>query len=357
MSNDLMLLREMGESLDPPIGEPPADLRRRVLTGALAMRGRRFRAVRSVGARLAWGVGALSSVAAVAVAALLLAPSATMIAGHAPPGTNSDPGTAPAELDAGRVFALAAQHLANAPALQARPNQFVYTESIRIGIVHMLESNNQWKRFTEGPDRRRMWESVDGTRNGLVRSHPEGSNGAWQSSVIPGCRDGRAPGAQDRPNVTVSCEPFPAVATGLPTDPDKMLSYLYRPGPYEDADWNRGVPADQLAFERIPYVLYLAKLSPAVQAAVFQAAARIPGVTVSPNVVDLAGRHGIGVARTGRNIRAELLFDEQTYAYLGVNYLDVGPVPVVNTTVDTTGLRYGEAILRVAVVDRTGQMP
>src|SRR5262249_21927826 len=162
---------------------------------------------------------------------------------------------------------------------------------------------------------------ADGTRNGLTRYRPQGSQGAWTSYVIPGCRNGRAPGPQDRPKVTVSCTPFPAIATGLPTDADEMLAYLYKPTPVDDPVGNRGVPADQLAFQRIPYVLYMAKLSPTVQAAVFQAAARIPGVTVSPNAVDRAGRHGVGVTRTGRNIRAELIFDENTYAYLGVNYV------------------------------------
>ena len=34
--SDLMLLRRLGEGLAPPASRPPADLRRRVMTGVLA---------------------------------------------------------------------------------------------------------------------------------------------------------------------------------------------------------------------------------------------------------------------------------------------------------------------------------
>ena len=61
--SDLMHLRRLGEGLAPPESRPPADLRRRVMTGVLADRTRRPRA------RVGWRLGLAGGLTAVVAAA------------------------------------------------------------------------------------------------------------------------------------------------------------------------------------------------------------------------------------------------------------------------------------------------
>jgi hypothetical protein len=68
-------------------------------------------------------------------------------------------------------------------------------------------------------------------------------------------------------------------------------------------------------------------LPPRLGAALFDAAAKIPGVTVLPHVADAAGGQGIAVAMTPREgpasgpiwprTRFELIFDPHTYRFIG----------------------------------------
>jgi hypothetical protein len=133
-----------------------------------------------------------------------------------------------------------------------------------------------------------------------------------------------------------------------------MRAYLYRP----DAN-HTGLPADQLAFERVTEVLSLSLGAPAVQAAVYRAAAQIPGTTISQPTADVAGRPGIAVARTDTGIRTELIFDTAAYRYLGTNRTFVDPAAAAALSFQGWHLLSvdQEAIQRVAVVDRVGQMP
>ncbi|MEU6415114.1 CU044_5270 family protein [Microbispora sp. NPDC046933] len=56
---------------------------------------------------------------------------------------------------------------------------------------------------------------------------------------------------------------------------------------------------------------------PSLTAALFRIAARIDGITMVPDAVDAAGRHGIGVTIEEDYTRTELIFDKSTYRYLG----------------------------------------
>ncbi|GAB3151121.1 CU044_5270 family protein [Microbispora hainanensis] len=56
---------------------------------------------------------------------------------------------------------------------------------------------------------------------------------------------------------------------------------------------------------------------PALTAALFRIAAGIDGITIVPDAVDAAGRHGIGVTMEEDYARTELIFDKSTYRYLG----------------------------------------
>ena len=345
MDTDLQMLADFGESLDPPAADPPAELRHRVLTG---FRPPRRKPWFSPGVRLAWQLGAAGVVATAVVATVgagLLAGPPTHVAEPAPPARAVPPA------DAAQVLILAAQRTEQEPELRARPDQFLF-----------VESNVQQRKLTAGsdvevpgPQLTRSWLSADGTHDGLTRFRPLADpTAAWVDERLPGCRDGRSAPTLDRPQHTEPCTPNPAYQADLPTDPAAMRAYLYRP----DAN-HTGLSADQLAFERVAEVLGLSLGSPAVQAAVYRAAAEIPGTTIIQSVTDVAGRPGIAVARTDTGIRTELVFDRTTYRYLGTNRVFSDPSAVAALNYEGWHLLSvdQEAILRVAVVDEVGDLP
>ncbi|MFJ3667787.1 CU044_5270 family protein [Streptomyces sp. NPDC090106] len=135
----------------------------------------------------------------------------------------------------------------------------------------------------------------------------------------------------------------------LPTDPDKLLTYLYAHTPHAE-----GRGRDQAVFEQIGALLG-GVTPPATAAALYRAAARIPGVVPAPQARDAIGRRGLGIARddTRYGVRTEWVFDEKDFTYLGSrSYL------VEDTSYGRTGtLLSSEAELELAVVDKAGQEP
>ncbi|WP_169944198.1 CU044_5270 family protein [Microbispora sp. H11081] len=96
----------------------------------------------------------------------------------------------------------------------------------------------------------------------------------------------------------------------LPADPEKMRAYLY--------DRPRGDnPPDTGAWTAVGDLLRETYVPAPQRAALFKAAATIPGVTVTENVEDASGRSGIGVGRVSRGVREEIIFDPSTYELLG----------------------------------------
>ncbi|GAA2710632.1 CU044_5270 family protein [Actinoplanes palleronii] len=136
---------------------------------------------------------------------------------------------------------------------------------------------------------------------------------------------------------------------GLPDDPDAMLRKVY-------ADARKtGNQVDAEAFTLIGD--YLSEnetvLQPTVVAALYQAAARIPGVELLADAEDGAGRHGVAVARSDGGIRHEWIFDAVSREYLGArSYL------VEDGTWGRAGLLLSSsAVLTKTVVDTPGKTP
>jgi hypothetical protein len=362
MNSDLRMLREFGESRLPPADEPPAELRRRVLTSVLPERARRTRLpYRPLGVRPAWRFAAVG-VTAAAVAAAMFVGQPGHRAGTAPP-----PAAAGATPEAVRILQLAAYQVSAAPAPAARPDQFVFVESVD-SILHIrdLEPGKDPNRAhlataTLEPHLSRRWLSVDGTQGVVARYLPWRSAPApaEQTGASPGCRDGRQVIDPAKPDVTKACTPHPAVRADLPTDAEAMLRYLYRPG--DDGAGGPNVPADQKAFQRASDIIEASLSAPAVQAAVFRAVAQIADVTVTPGTVDAAGRRGVAVTRTGGPYRFELIFDTKTHRYLGSSW-DIIDLTTALPGLIIRGMKPGDpttqtAILRVAIVDKADQLP
>jgi hypothetical protein len=248
------------------------------------------------------------------------------------------------------------------PALPARPDQFVYVDAIRqsIAMTGMGKDLSELRVVFLPPGRAWTWESVDGRRDGLTRrgktdaTHPDGAD-----EPIPGCKDGKNRPTLDRPEIEQECSPYPAYRKDLPTDVDAMVAHVYSA---VGTDASPGESPDSAAFRRVGALIAASLPAPPVQALAFEAAARIPGATVLENVSDISGRAGIAVARTDGGVRTELIFDPDTYAYLGSNEVVVEDNPASFGFAPNLGLKAGdvlrrEAVLRVAVVDRAGQTP
>ncbi|GIG62253.1 hypothetical protein Lfu02_66250 [Longispora fulva] len=353
--NEQDLLQDLGDLLDPPGRVAPARLRERVLRATATRPGHRrgiwgtvtrlagealpggaawpTRLLRTVGDTLRPGLGtrriglkfALVGALAAVIAAGMFAMQTSRVGGL-PPVANAE---------AGEVLRGAADSARQDQGLAARPEQFVYVESVT------------WypKQGEPGQSTVRSWLSVDGTRDGLISSDLPGRAGLTDQPV-PGCRDGRA--AEWEPDGTLSadrtrpCTPEPGYLADVPTDPVRARARLYTEAAGDDRD--------QDAFVAVGALLTRGYLAPAARAALFTAAATIPGVQVVRDVADAAGRLGVAVARTDRGVRYELVFDPATHALRGWQQRPV------DGGMDMRMLR-PVAFVRVAVVDRAGQLP
>ncbi|MER7396213.1 CU044_5270 family protein [Streptomyces sp. NPDC000151] len=152
--------------------------------------------------------------------------------------------------------------------------------------------------------------------------------------------------------------PTYAWLASLPTDPDVLLRRLHteitrdqdtRDTPAKDRD------QDQDTFDAIGELLRETVMPPRTAAALYKAAAKIPGVIKDPDAVDAAGRHGIGVARdnTRTGERTTWIFDSTTLEYLGErSYL------IRDTSMGKKGTLINKsAVLERAVVDALREKP
>ncbi|MFJ2084971.1 CU044_5270 family protein [Micromonospora chokoriensis] len=252
----------------------------------------------------------LSGVAAAGVAAslalvLVLAPD---------PLSGSTPA---ARADAAQVLRNAADAALEVPDVNPRPNQFVYS------------------RRQEGLAIRESWQSVDGTRDGLV---VETSTAGRVEIVVPGCRNGRAAvvkGDHVVPGETERCVAAPAYRADMPTDAAAMRAFLTKHRSGEPGDAN-------VAGKDVLYYLNDGYLRPRSRAALYEAAASSSGLQAVENVKDGAGRSGVGITwpSTGGPGQVTLVFHPEAYTFLGVG-----------------GSAGSSAVLALAIVDRVGQTP
>ena len=134
-------------------------------------------------------------------------------------------------------------------------------------------------------------------------------------------------------------DPSYRLLQSLPTDPHALLNLIYK------QTAGAGQSPDQEAFTTIGDLLRESIAPPEVSAALFRAAALIPGVTVVPNAVDATGRPGVAVSFTFNGEQSEWIFDKQSSQLLGeLDFVD-------GTLTDKT------AIITRAFVDHPGQVP
>ena len=309
MTDDLKLLDDLGAGLDAPTG-PPAALRARVMAKASDT-------TTNADARpWRWGP---RLVAALAVAVVVATAGGLAYRGEHRAGQPST-----GALSASAILLAAAHTASLAPALPARPDQFVFVES---AVEHTRFEASRIPNSV-GTTQRRIWRSVSGNRKGLLID-PGSPSRALQEGPVSLEPDGRH-----------------AYRDDVPGDADAALTFLYEHSQGDN-------PPDEQAFTTVAELITEAYLPPASLSAVFTAAARIPGVTVIRDVRDAAGRSGIAVGLVTGDVRQELIFDPSTRAFLGARTVlirQIGRFPVGTVTSST-------AVTRVAIVDRAGQLP
>jgi len=241
-----------------------------------------------------------------------------------------------------RIALVAATSTDIPPLDQIRDDQYVYIETYGsrggFGLTH---PNGPAGWFTEGPQRRQIWLSVDGSRPGLLREE------SYHEDVQ----------LDANPDPYLHYPTLRYLAT-LPTDPDLLLLKIY----WENGDM--GPNPQQEAFVTIGDLIREQIVSPDVAKALYQAAARIPGIEVVHDVEDALGRPGIAIARTHNNIRHELIFDKNTLQFLGERSVATGPLegPVAENGSPAPPAPEGFVLVSIAVVaraivDAPGQVP
>ncbi|WTP83684.1 CU044_5270 family protein [Streptomyces sp. NBC_00178] len=222
--------------------------------------------------------------------------------------------------------------------LTIRADQYVYVRS-EVGFSRQIR-----QRTMDGPVKldavheREVWLPEDPTRPGLIREGgKDESLGGGGTAVL----DGGTPTTAGAGNT-----PYAQVAA-LPTDPEVLLKKIY-------AVTEGSAPGrDAAAFDWVGETIGEAIVPPEVEAAIWLAAGKIPGVQVVHDAVDAAGRHGEALAFESLGERSEYIFDRATHTYLGErSYLvkagDAGKAGQL------TGIT---AVLDRGVADKTGQVP
>ncbi|MFJ3124342.1 CU044_5270 family protein [Streptomyces sp. NPDC086993] len=257
--------------------------------------------------------------------------------------TDADGGTTRAP-EAARLLDRIALAAAGERRQTVRADQFVYIES---RVAYAAQSAGGGPVTMPPAHTRQVWLSADGSRPGLLREAGSPDTGLAADGPVD-TLDG--PGAPPRPGrlnasgPSVS-SPTHAYVASLPTDPDALLKLI------RDETRGQGQDPDQRAFTAIGDLLAETWAPPRVGAALYRAAAKIPGVTAVRAAEDATGREGVAVARTAHGQQTQWIFDRTTYAFLGERTVlaEAGDAGPAGTVVGTS------AILTRAAVDRTGR--
>ncbi|MZE55901.1 hypothetical protein GTY86_32420 [Streptomyces sp. SID5770] len=240
-------------------------------------------------------------------------PGSALASGPSARGTSATP--AAVLLD--RIATVAASK--TAPAV--RDDQYIHITST---IAYSHATDQDPVRRLDKPHQRQAWLSADGSRPGLLREKGKELK-----------LDAQSAGTDTGPSLN---SPTYRYLQSLPTDPDTLLKKIY------DQNKGEGTGPDQKAFATIGNLLREQLVPPEVSAALYKAAAKIPGVTVVNDAVDATGRHGIAVARTDDGERSEWIFDKHTLEYLGERGVMVK---------DTSWGKKGQITATTAVTSRT----
>jgi hypothetical protein len=273
---------------------------------------------------------------AAAIAGLAIVATAIAVA------SSGGPGRPAFDMGAVRLLAKVADAAARQPVPHVRDSQYMYiatTAAVPSDVLKPLGLTStpppvprhiRLKLITS-----RVWVPVKNLC-GPVYKHSKSANGKTAIQTFSG---------EKCPNIGWLNDPTYRLLQSLPTNPHALLAMIYR------IERGHGPGPDQEAFVTIGDLLRNTIAPPKVAAALYRAAALIPGVTLIPDATDAIGRHGVAVARIGPGvdggIRDELIFSRATLQLIGER-------TVIARTGTTTG---ATAIIARAFVDHRGQIP
>ena len=258
-------------------------------------------------------------------------------------GVTSSGGPARPAYDPGavRLLAKVADAAARQPAPHVRDGQYMYIETRAavpslalkpLGLANPkpFPRHIHLKLITE-----RVWVPV-GSLCGPVYKGSAPANGKTAVQTYSGEKCGGIGSLND---------PTYRLLQTLPTSPHALLAMIYR------VERGHGPGPDQEAFVTIGDLLRNTIAPPKVAAALYRAAALIPGVTLIPHATDAIGRPGVAVGRIGPGIdggvREELIFSRATWQLIGERTV----IARTGTTTSAT------AIIDRAFVDHRGRIP
>lgn len=184
--------------------------------------------------------------------------------------------------------------------------------------------DNPWPITAQSVQVQESWTGQQLSRGSIIRSGAGTVSARWAGP-------GRAPTA--KPGIR---NPAWTWLQSLPTDPYQLLEILYAQSAYLGSDRNVG------AFSAIGRLLSSTVLPPAAEAAIYWAAALIPGVTLIPETTDMTGRAGFGIALTdSTGLRNEWIFSKHTYTFLGTRATQVTNAPGFVATNGEAGTKAG----------------
>ncbi|WP_405984277.1 CU044_5270 family protein [Streptomyces sp. NBC_00872] len=252
--------------------------------------------------------------AAGAVAAVVLATGS--LSDNGPVGAGSPDPTVASGPSAAVLLDRIAVAAASRPAPTIRDDQYVHIVS-EVAPTRVSGPNGG---LGDKPHTRQIWLSVDGSRPALL----------WEY----GTRQ-FVDGGDSAPSLN---DPTYRYLESLPTDPGGLLTKIY------DETEGMGSDPHEQAFTTIGDLLGEQLAPPKVSAALYRAAAKIPGVTVVDRTTDAAGRDGVAVARVYMGKRTEWIFNKDSLHFLGQRSVMVE---------GTVWGEKGEVIDDIAVLSRT----
>jgi len=213
------------------------------------------------------------------------------------------------------------------PAQQVANGEFMYIRSEDAYPVDTITDGHETS-VMQKPYERQVWLPVASSCvAGLLI---EQGSSTPLGDPYPGCGPGNLAGPTYR------------LLQSLPTNPRALLNLIYAQtkgeGPSPNAE----------AFTTIGDLIRESIVPPQTAAALYRAAALIPGVTFINNVPDAVGRPGVAVAwRTGGHDVDAWIFDPSTLQYMGERDYNTA-----------TGTVNGEsAVLQRAFVAKPGELP
>lgn len=219
---------------------------------------------------------------------------------------------------------------------KVRQDQFLYIESYTAD-THVKTVDDEHKVVSQEPQERRVWKSPDGKKGWLIGPGSEEEGGETLDSPHAGT------GAYNE-------------LTSLPTDPDALLKRIYK-----DSE-GQGNGRDQAAFDRIGELIGESYPPAGLEAALYKAAAKIPGVVTVNDAEDVVGRSGVAVARLDEfsGQRSEWIFSEKTHVFLGERTVQVKHGKHSNAEdrlIKPGTVVFSSAVKERAVVDHVKEVP